>query len=151
MLFTAGGCGPAKDKAPCDLEAPTCKKNVLTACGPDGGVAQTDCAPGRCAIDAPVPQCVPSGALPCDVEGDVPTCENGRLIQCVAEAGYRLPVDCGACEICSVVRVPAACVAVETEPCAPRSFQALCVGDRRIECDPKTNRLVESGPCYTPD
>ena len=115
-------------------------------CG-DAGLLKTACDPGRCAFDAPVPQCVPSGALPCRPEGTPATCENGLLVTCTVETAYLIATDCGPGRICSESARLAQCVDLAEESCSPTSFQALCAGDRRVECDPGTGRLVEAGRC----
>jgi hypothetical protein len=148
LAFTACGRGEA-DGAACPLEGPTCDGNTLRVCG-DAGVSETTCDPGRCAFDAPVPQCVPATALPCDPAAEAPTCENGLLVSCRAETAYRLAEDCGAGALCTTKVGEAACRAVDETFCRPSAWQPLCVGGRRIECDPSRGRLLEAGRCTTP-
>ena len=120
---------------------------MLAACDDAGTVLETPCDPGRCAFDAPVPLCVPAGALPCDPLNTPPTCENGLLLECPPEAAYRLAVDCGAGQLCASVNGTSRCEPVEGQACTPATFQPLCVGGRRIECTRPGGRLIEAGRC----
>ncbi|MCK6569664.1 hypothetical protein L6V77_00975 [Myxococcota bacterium] len=146
--FTGCGQGAAVAGA-CPVDGPTCEGNVLLTCG-DAGVVETPCEPGRCAFDAPVPQCVPAAALPCEPSQENPTCENGLLVTCEPEAAYRLAVDCGEGAICTTKTGTAACRPIDEEFCRPGSWQPLCVSGRRIECDAARRRLYEAGDCTAP-
>jgi hypothetical protein len=148
LAFT--GCGRGSPPAgACPVDGPTCDGNVLVSCG-DAGLVETPCAPGRCAFDAPVPQCVPATALPCTPDEASTTCENGLLVTCDPESAYRLAKDCGAGSICTTKNGVVACRAVADEFCRTSAWQPLCVAGRRIECDASTRRLVEAGECTAP-
>ena len=143
--FTA--CGKGDAAVDCPLESPECHRNTLATCDDAGVVVELACAPGRCAFDAPVPLCVPAGALPCDPLLTPPTCENGQLLECPADSAYRLARDCGAGQICSAVQGTSRCEPLEAQPCSPATFQPLCVAGRRIECMQPEGPLVEVGRC----
>lgn len=145
------GCGQGDpEPVTCPLELAECRRNVLAACDDAGVVVETPCDPGRCAVDAPVPRCVPANALPCDPATAVPTCENGLLVECPEAAAYWLSRDCGETSICDDRRGGAACVALADQSCQSSTWQALCVAGRRVECDANRGRLVEAGRCAAP-
>lgn len=151
LLVNLFACGRAKDagegqEGPCGEGGPSCRRNTLVTCG-DAGPVEIPCDPGRCAFDAPVPQCVPAGALPCDPAAAEPACENGLLVSCTPETAYTLASDCGEGQICSARIPPAKCVEVSAEPCVPTTFQPICAGGRRVECESRGRHLVETGRC----
>lgn len=90
---------------------------------------------------------MPAGALPCDPEVTATTCENGQLLECPPESAYRLATDCGAGQLCTARSGTSRCEPLEDQPCAPATFQPLCVGGRRIECSDPEGLLVEVGRC----
>ena len=142
------GCGAGEPPpVSCELDAPECRRNALAHCDDAGVVVETPCDPGRCAVDAPVAQCVPANALPCDPATDVASCENGLIVECAPDVAYRLARDCGEGMLCLSKEGMAACAVLDGRPCSPSTFQPLCVGERRIECERTRGRLFESGPC----
>jgi|JI10StandDraft_1071094.scaffolds.fasta_scaffold53956_2 hypothetical protein len=135
MGWMCTACHPAEvaDAGTSCPPEPTCAQNTLVTCG-DAGVVETPCGEARCAFDAPVPQCVPATALPCDPGAPAQRCENGRIVDCHPEAGYFLARACGPGLFCAGEDTPR-CLAVSEVRCNPDFWSPLCVAGERFECD----------------
>jgi hypothetical protein len=132
--------------AGCPNDPPRCRANTLLTCDDAGVTGETPCGADRCASDSPRPRCVPAGALPCAPD-DPPACSNGLLAACDPASEYPTTRDCGAGQVCVERDGLGACAPVDEVPCDPEGSTPLCVGGRRVECDPDTRRLREGGVC----
>lgn len=136
-LGALSGCGDEPPKN-CD---PRCDQNTLVSCDESGEVIQTPCGLDRCAIDSPVPQCVPADALPCDpAQAGVLSCINGRPLECDPDALYQWLGECPTGELCAPEQL--SCLPVEEIHCLKSTWVPLCINDTTYLCEAGRNRVI---------
>jgi hypothetical protein len=130
-------CVPGEEDLGC---GPRCEQNTLITCDENNEDLRTPCDDQRCASDAPVPQCVPAEALPCDPEAPPePACENGRRLACGAESAYLLATPCDPGSVCT--GASATCLEASAITCSA-NWNAVCIANERFVCDLRSNTVT---------
>lgn len=141
------GCEPVEDVSDPGCPAtPICNQNAVLSCGEEAGVKRTECGALRCASDAPVAQCVPPTALPCQVGDAALRCENGRIVKCDEEALYFLLRPCESGQFCAGEGEPR-CVGIANVSCNPDLWSPLCIEGERLTCTPQGRLEANPAEC----
>lgn len=116
-----------------------------------------DCADGSSCVDANGwAQCVTAEAQPCDLATFEPSCvDAGRQLGC-SVVGFTEETRCNLGDVCRTSQFGSYCVASDSVPCDPVTYQAACISGDAVSCDPltfstKTNECENFEICVVDD